>query len=241
MNRKMVMIFFLPVFMVSLACSADEKEAPKPKLETSSEKFSYIMGMDVINALKKLDTEIDLDAFIGGVKDSYNGKASLLSPDQVAEIRKEISKNEKQKQQEKIKAIANKNFEEGKRFLTENKKKDGVISTESGLQYKMIKEGGGPFPKPEDVVSVHYRGMMVNGKEFDNSYKRGQPTKVRVREVLPGWAEALQKVKVGSKFEIYLPPHLGYGSRYAGTGGIVGPKSTLIFEVELLGIEEPKS
>jgi FKBP-type peptidyl-prolyl cis-trans isomerase len=236
----MVMIFFLPVFMISLSCVADEKETPKPKLETSSEKFSYIMGMNVIDALKKLDTEIDLNAFIHGVQDSYDGKASLLSPDEIAKVKKEVSKNEKQKQQEKIKAIAKKNLEEGKLFLSENKKKEGVISTESGLQYKIIKEGSGPFPKPEDIVSVHYRGTLINGKEFDNSYKRGEPTKVRVREVLPGWAEALQKVKVGSKFEICLPPHLGYGSRYAGAGKIVGPQSTLIFEVELLGIENPK-
>lgn len=240
MNRKMIMIFFLPVFMVFLSCSADEKEKPRTKLETASEKFSYIMGTDVINALKKLDTKIDLNAFIHGAQDSYNGKASLLSPDQIAEIKKEISKNEKQKQQEKVEAIAKKNFEEGKLFLAENKKKEGVISTESGLQYKMIKEGSGPYPKPEDIVSVNYRGTLLNGKEFDNSFKRGEPTKVRVNEVLPGWAEALQKVKTGSKFEIFLPPHLGYGSRYAGAGGIVGPQSTLIFEVELLGIENPK-
>ncbi len=234
------MIFFLPVFMVSLSCGADEKKTPKPQLETSSEKFSYIMGMDVINALKKLDTKIDINAFIHGVQDSYNGKASLLSPDKIAEVKKEISRKEKQKQQEKVKAIAKKNLEEGKLFLDENKKKEGVISTESGLQYKMIKEGSGAYPKAEDIVSLHYRGTLINGKEFDNSYKRGHPTKVRVREVLPGWAEALQKVKVGSKFEIYLPPNLGYGSRSAGAGGIVGPQSTLIFEVELLGIEEPK-
>jgi len=242
MNRKIIMFFFLPVFMVSLSCGADEKETPtpKPKLETSSKKFSYIMGMNVINALKKLDTKIDLDAFLHGVKDSYSGNASLLSPDQIAEVKKEISKNEKQKQQEKIEVIAKKNFEEGKRFLAENNKKEGVITTESGLQYKMIKEGTGQYPKPGDIVSINYRGTTIDGKEFDNSYKRGQPTKVRVKEVLPGWTEALQKVKEGSKFEIYVPPHLGYGSRYAGVGGIVGPKSTLIFEVELLGIENPK-
>ncbi len=240
MNRKMVMIFFLPVFMISLSCGADEKEKPKPKLETASEKFSYIMGMDVINALKKLDTEIDLNAFIHGAQDAYNGKASLLPPDQIVEVKKEVSQSEKQKQQDKLNAIAKKNLEESNLFLAENKKKENVISTESGLQYKMIKEGSGPYPKPEDIVRVHYKGTLINGTEFDNSYKRGEPTKVRVRDVLPGWAEALQKVKSGSKFEIYLPPHLGYGSRYAGTGGIVGPQSALIFEVELLGIENPK-
>jgi len=240
MNQKMIMFFFLPVIMLSLSCGADEQKVPRPKLETSSEKFSYIMGMDVINALKKLETQIDLNSFILGVQDSYNGKKSLLSPDQIAMVRKEISMDEKKKRLEKIEVIAKKNFEEGKLFLEENKKKEGVISTESGLQYEIIKEGDGVYPTAEDMVSVHYRGTLINGKEFDNSFKRGEPTKVRVREVLPGWAEALQKVKVGSKFRMFLPPDLGYGARYAGSGGIVGPQSTLIFEVELLGIENPK-
>lgn len=234
------MIFFLPVFMISLSCGADEKEKPRPKLETASEKFSYIMGMDVINALKKLDTEIDLNAFIHGAQDSYNEKSSLLPPDQIAEVKKAISQSEKQKQQDKLNAIAKKNLEESNLFLAENKKKEDVISTESGLQYKIIEEGSGSYPKPDDIVSVHYRGTLINGTEFDNSYKRGEPTKVRVKDVLPGWAEALQKVKTGSKFEIYVPPHLGYGARYAGVGGIVGPQSALIFEVELLGIENPE-
>jgi FKBP-type peptidyl-prolyl cis-trans isomerase len=226
--------------MFFLSCGAEEKKTSEPKLETSSEKFSYIMGMDVINALKKLDTQIDLDAFINGAQDTYSGRDPLLSPDQIATVRKEISMNEKQKQMEKIKVIEKKNLEEGNLFLAENKKKEGVITTESGLQYEIIREGEGIYPKPEDIVSVHYRGTLISGKEFDNSYKRGQPAKVRVREVLPGWAEALQKVKVGSKFRIFVPPHLGYGSRSAGAKGIVGPQSTLIFEVELLGIENPK-
>jgi len=225
--------------MLSFSCGADEKKTPKPKLETSSEKFSYIMGMDVITALKKLNTRIDLNSFIHGAQDTYYGKEPLLSPDQIAIVRKEISMDEKKKHMEKIEAVSKKNLEDGRLFLEENKKKEGIISTERGLQYEMSKEGDGVYPNPEDIVSVHYRGTLINGTEFDNSYKRGELTKVRVREVLPGWAEALQKIKVGSKFRLFLPPHLGYGTRFAGAGGIVGPQSTLIFEVELIGIENP--
>ncbi len=240
MNK--ILIFFFSILILPAASTHVEAEATKknPVLQTTSQKFSYTMGKDVITALKKLDTKIDFDAFVLGAQDCYQNKPSKLSEQQIAEVKKEISESVKEKQKDKIAEISAKNLKEGEAFLQNNRKKEGVIVTQSGLQYQIIKEGTGVFPKDDDEVVVHYKGLLIDGKEFDSSYKRGGPTKVRVKEVLPGWAEGLKKIKAGGQVRFFLPPHLAYGPRYSGAGGIIGPNSTVIFEVELIELVVPE-
>lgn len=236
MKTVLIMFCLISIFLSPQTGFAEEVKKEHPDLRTTSQKFSYVMGKDVITALKKLNTEIDLDAFILGAEDCYHDKTPKLSKEEIDEVKKEISRNVKEKQKDMVMEIAARNLREGEAFLKENSKKEGVIVTQSGLQYQIIKEGEGNFPKEDDEVVVHYRGFLIDGKEFDSSHRRGGPTKVRVNEVLPGWAEALQKMKAGSKFRIFLPEHLAYGPRYSGTDGVVGPNSTIIFEVELIEI-----
>lgn len=240
MNRLLIFIVSIPILLAASMNVEAEATKKNPALQTTSQKFSYTMGKDVITALKKLDVKIDFDAFILGAQDCYQDKPSKLSKEQIAEVQKEISESVKKKQKDKIMEVSAKNLKEGEAFLKKNRNKEGVIVTQSGLQYQIIKEGTGLFPKEDDEVVVHYRGLLIDGKEFDSSYKRGGPTKVRVKEVLPGWSEALQKMKAGGKFRIFLPAHLAYGPRFSGAGGIIGPNSTVIFEVELIEIAVPE-
>jgi FKBP-type peptidyl-prolyl cis-trans isomerase FklB len=142
------------------------------------------------------------------------------------------------KQQELAKMAGEKNQKEGEAFLAENKKKEGVITLPSGLQYKVIKAGSGNKPKATDTVTVHYQGTLVNGTEFDSSYRRGQPVSFPVNGVIPGWTEALQLMEAGAKWQIVIPSNLAYGDR--GAGPQIGPNATLIFEIELISIQEPK-
>ena len=140
------------------------------------------------------------------------------------------------KREEEQKKLAEKNAKEGEAFFAENKKKEGIVTLPSGLQYKVIKEGDGPTPKATDTVSVNYKGTFIDGTEFDSSYKRNQPATFKVKGVIPGWVEALQLMKVGSKWQIFIPASLAYGDK--GAGNVIGPNATLIFEVELLSIDE---
>ena len=236
MRTLFIFFFFVILLLPVQGVIAGETRQEGATLQSTSQKFSYVMGRDVITALKKLNTQIDLDAFILGAEDCYNGRAPKLTDEEITKVKKEVSNIVKEKQKDMIKAVAEKNLKAGDAFLKENSKKQGVIVTQSGLQYEILKEGAGDFPKADDEVVVHYRGFLINGKEFDSSYQRGGPTKVRVKEVLPGWSEALQKMRTGSKFKIYLPAHLAYGPHYSGRGGIVEPNSTIVFEVDLLEI-----
>ena len=136
----------------------------------------------------------------------------------------------------KTETLAEKNMEEGEKFLSENKKKKGIVTTKSGLQYIVLSEGNGARPKATDKVKVHYKGTLIDGTEFDSSYKRGEPAVFQVKGVIPGWTEALQLMKVGSKYNLFIPSNLAYGQR--GAGSKIGPNVTLIFEVELLSIEK---
>lgn len=235
--RKFFFIFFFGILIFPVwNINAGEAEKEPSSLESTSQKFSYVMGKDVITALKKLDTQIDFHAFMMGAEDCFYDRTPRLTDEEITQVKQEVSQLVKEKQKDMIKAVAEKNLKKGNAFLKENSKKPGVIVTRSGLQYEILKEGDGEFPKADDEVVVHYRGFLLNGKEFDSSYQRGGPTRVRVKEVLPGWSEALLKMRAGSKFRLYLPAHLAYGPHYSGRGGIVEPNSTIIFEVDLLKI-----
>lgn len=207
------------------------------KLETDDQRFSYALGMDFGSYLKGLGEKFDLAVIQKGMNDAYTpGAATLMTAEEAAQAQQNFGK----RQQEKFTALLNANKEAAKKFLEENKGKDGVKTTESGLQYKVVKEGSGPKPTNSDTVKVHYRGTLLDGSEFDSSHKRNEPARFRVDQVIPGWTEALQLMSVGSTYELYIPPDLAYGDR--GAAPVIHPGSLLKFEVELLEIvkEEPK-
>ena len=201
------------------------------QLNDLKDKASYSIGLNIGRNFKKQNVELNPDALLAGVKDSLAGRKPLLSENETQEVMKTWSKEV----QEKQKTMATKNSADGDKFLADNKKKEGVKSTASGLQYKSLKEGTGPQPKESDTVTVDYKGTLIDGTEFDSSYKRGQPATFPLNGVIKGWTEALQLMKVGSKYQFVIPAPLAYGDRAMGPD--IAPNSTLIFEVELKGIQ----
>jgi FKBP-type peptidyl-prolyl cis-trans isomerase FklB len=178
--------------------------------------------------------DLNTEAVVQGMKDAAAGATPLMSPQEMNKTLVELKNKIVAAQQEERKKAGEKNLAEGKAFLAENAKKEGVKTLPSGLQYKAIKEGDGPMPKATDTVTVHYRGSLIDGTEFDSSYSRNQPATFPANGVIKGWTEALQLMKTGAKWELFIPPDLAYGER--GAGQVIGPNSTLIFEVELLSI-----
>lgn len=207
--------------------------ADPPKLADQKDKISYSIGVDIGNNLKKQSIDVDVDLLARGVKDAVAGGEALLSPEEVQETLVALQKDLREKGQERIRQAAEKNKRDGEAFLAGNKKKEGVISLPSGLQYKVLGAGTGPSPKGTDTVEANYRGTLIDGTEFDSSYKRGQAAVFPVDGVIAGWTEALQLMKVGDKWQLFIPPELAYGERGAGP---IEPNSTLIFDVELVSI-----
>ena len=204
-------------------------------LKTEQDKVSYSLGMDIGNNLKRQSIEIDPEILARGLKDAFSGGKLLMSEEEYRNTMANFRKEMMAKQQAQMKTKGEKNMKEGDAFLAENKDKKGVVSLPSGLQYKVIKEGEGDTPKATDKVTVHYRGTLIDGTEFDSSYGRGEPATFPVNGVIPGWTEALQLMNAGSKWQLFIPSNLAYGER--GAGGKIGPNSTLIFDVELLSIQ----
>jgi FKBP-type peptidyl-prolyl cis-trans isomerase FklB len=223
-------IVLCAVLVTTQVAAAEEQE-----LKTQKERISYVVGLEMANNLKKNMIDLDVETLVRGVKDALSGAKPLMTEQERKETIVALQNELQAKQQELTKAIAEKNKKEGEDFLAENKKKQGVITMPSGLQYKILADGKGKSPKATDAVSVNYRGMLVDGTEFDSSYKRGQPETFVVNRIIPGWTEALQLMKTGSKWQLFIPPDLAYGER--GTGGPIGPNAVLIFEVELISIK----
>jgi FKBP-type peptidyl-prolyl cis-trans isomerase len=190
--------------------------------------------MDIGESLKQQGSEIDLDALFDAVRTTYEGQPPALTPEEAATIREAFIAKRRSEAEAEMGAAAAKNAAEGDAFLLANRAKEGVIVTDSGLQYSVVDMGTGPKPAATDKVRVHYRGTLLNGEEFDSSYARGEPISFELNKVIPGWTEGVQLMPVGSKFMFYIPSDLAYGP--AG-GGPIGPNSTLIFQVELLAIE----
>ena len=203
-------------------------------LKTEKDRLSYALGMDIGGSLKGQSIDIDPDIFARGIKDVIEDKKSLLSDEEFQSTMTKFQQDMVARQADQVKVIAEKNRAEGEAFLAGNKKKDGVVTTPSGLQYIVLNEGAGDSPKATDIVSVHYKGMLIDGTEFDSSYRRGEPASFPVNGVITGWTEALQLMKPGAKWKIFLPSDIAYGER--GAGPLIGPNSTLIFEVELISI-----
>ena len=229
MKLRWIMVLFGAVLLTS---QLDAEQTLT--LKDQKEKISYIMGIDIGKNLKTQSLDIDPDILTKGIKDAFVGGKLLLTEQEMLETMTAFQNEMIAKQQ----ALAERNKKEAEAFLGADKKKEGIITLPSGLQYKVIKPGAGRKPKLTDKVTVHYRASLTNGTEFYNSYLLGQPETLTVKEVIPGLAEALTLMQEGAKWQLFIPPDLGYGP--LGAGNRIGPNANLIFEVELLSIQEKK-
>ena len=216
------------LFSVSLAAETIE-------LKDQKDKESYSFGYQFGQSLKAQGLDISLEIYTSGIKDALAGKEPQMSQEEIRTTIAEVQKRIMAARQKDLMEKSAKNLEEGKKFLAENQKKEGIKTLPSGLQYKILAEGSGKMPKAEDRVTVNYKGTLTDGTEFDSSYKRGQPATLPVNGVIKGWTEALQLMKEGSKWQLFIPPELAYGER--GAGSTIPPNSALIFEVELISVQ----
>jgi FKBP-type peptidyl-prolyl cis-trans isomerase FklB len=205
-------------------------------LKTQKDKVSYAIGLNIGKSLHKDAGEVDAAIFMRGLKDALAGGKILLTDEEMKTVMTQLQAELRKKQEEVMAQVGAANKQAGDAFLAANKTKEGVVTLPSGLQYKILKEGTGPKPAASDTVMCNYRGTLLDSTEFDSSYKRGQPAAIPVGGVIKGWTEALQLMPVGSKWQLIIPAELAYGNQ--GAGPDIGPNSTLIFEVELLSIQE---
>lgn len=205
-------------------------------LTSQKDKLSYSFGANFGKNLRQQSIDIDPDIMMTGLKDGLSGSKMLLTDQEIRDVMTAFQKEMVTKQAEQRKALAEKNKKEGESFLAENKQKEGVKTLPSGLQYKVLKIGTGKSPKATDSVVAQYKGTLINGTEFDSSYQRKEAPTFRVNGVIKGWTEALQLMKEGDKWQLFVPSDLAYGER--GAGPMIGPNATLIFEVELISVKE---
>ncbi len=229
---KQFTVFLLMVMLTFTAC-AQESDVTKEDLQTQQQKVSYAIGNNIGKNFVSQDMDLSMKELVQGLKDGIAG-TSLLTDQEIAEVLTAFQNEMVTKQRDKLRKDGEKNKSEGEKFLSENKLKEGVITTPSGLQYKILKKGNGPKPTEKDQVSVHYRGYFINGDEFDSSIKRNEPITFPVTGVIPGWTEALQLMSKGDKLELFIPYNLAYGE--SGQPPTIEPYKTLLFEVELLDI-----
>jgi FKBP-type peptidyl-prolyl cis-trans isomerase len=220
-----VVVAFFPF----LSWSADKAAMP-PELKTFQDKISYVLGREVGQGLSESPSKIDVDLFMRGIQDTLNKRKSLVSPEEEEQVKTEFSTQMREAQTKKLAAMAEQNAKAEESFLSKNKSQKGVVTTSSGLQYQVLKEGTGAGIKDSDRVKVHYRGTLIDGTEFDSSYARNQPAVFDVAGVIPGWTEGLKLMKFGGKYRLWVPSKLAYGAR--GAGQAIGPNSLLIFDVE---------
>ena len=228
---RVTLVILAALVVVSLSSVAQKKAV----LKTQKQKASYGIGMDIGKNFKDQFPDVDVDALVRGFKDVLAGNKPAIDSMELVSVMTTFQQEMMKKKGAQTAALAEKNKKDGEAFLAENKKKAGVITLPSGLQYKVIKEGTGPKPTAKDSVRCNYRGTLIDGKEFDSSTKRGESAEFLLGQVIPGWIEGLQLMSVGSKYEFYIPSNLAYGERSMGPS--IGPNSALIFEVELLGIK----
>lgn len=232
MNRNLVILSAAAALASSFAAAQTEQlETP---LETPEERLSYTIGMDIGQSLAGQDMPLDIDILMQGLRASFLGEETLLTQEEALAEREQFIEQRQQQLAEQRSEEALVNQEEGEAFLAANAEKEGVTVTESGLQYRVITEGEGASPDADDRVTVHYRGKLINGVEFDSSYARGEPATFGLNQVIPGWTEGVQLMKEGAKYELFVPSELAYGEQ--GRPGPIGPNSTLIFEIELLEV-----
>lgn len=234
-RRRVMRYFFAALICITLTAAYAAADG-KLDLSSKKDKDSYALGWDIGNTLKKQPIDLNFDALAKGLKDAVSGSKPLMTEQEVHDALMAVRNEVVAKQEARRKEQGEKNKKDGEAFLAKNKKEKGVNALPSGLQYKVITEGKGKTPKETDMVTVNYRGTLIDGTEFDSSYKRGQPATFPVNGVIKGWTEALQLMKEGSKWQLFIPSNLAYGER--GAGQLIGPNAVLIFEVELLSVTQ---
>jgi FKBP-type peptidyl-prolyl cis-trans isomerase len=253
MKNALILLAVAALFV----CSCGKEQSDKPKtaaktaitkadLKTDDDNVSYSLGFSMGSNFKKEELKVNLEIFQKGMKDGFTGSGQILNEEEVSKTMMGLQQNMRAKKQaeykermEEKKKQGEANIEKGKKFLEENKAKEGVVTLKSGLQYKILKKGTGASPKATDTVKCQYRGTTIDGKEFDSSYERDEPAKFALNRVIKGWTEGLQLMKEGGKWQFFVPAALGYGER--GAGQNIGPNEVLIFEIELIGIEKPEA
>lgn len=203
------------------------------ELETPEQRLSYTIGMDIGRSLAEQDMDIDIDLLVDALRATYAGEETLMTREEALAEREAFMEQRQQEMQAEQQEAAARNLEEGQAFLAENREKEGVVETESGLQYQVVEEGDGASPEASDQVTVHYRGTLIDGTEFDSSHARGEPASFALDQVIPGWTEGVQLMQEGATYRFFIPADLGYGEQAPPS---IGPNATLIFEVELLEV-----
>lgn len=221
--------------MIAGAASVSFAAEPVISLDTQEQKVSYSFGVVLGKRMANDIPDLNLDVFVKGLNDAYQGKAQMITDEEIAKVMSQYQRDLREQQMAKVEEISKKNKEIGEAFLADNQNKEGVVTLASGLQYKIVKEGKGVQPGPSDVVKVHYTGSLISGEVFDSSVERGEPVSFPVNGVIAGWTEALQLMPTGSKWQLFIPAQLAYGTN--GTRGI-GPNETLLFDVELLEVQQ---
>lgn len=227
MNKKILSLTIALLLSVSISVTAQNKSTAS-ELKNQRQKVSYIIGLNAGNFLKQQNYDFDLNSLFAGIEDILAGNTPKLTEEQIGKVMDQFKKNMWDK-------LGKKNRQEGIEFLKNNRTRKGVVVTKSGLQYEILKAGTGPKPKISDSVVVHYKGTLLNGKVFDSSYTGGEPITFSLNGVIPGWTEAVQLMKKGAKWKLFIPSNLAY--REYGAGKEIGPNSSLIFEIELLDIK----
>lgn len=234
--KKLAVVFLACMFALPATVWAEEKKNETVEMKSFEEKLGYSMGLDVGNYFKGIGEEIDFESLLRGLQDAFQGNEPALTAEEIAAVQKQFGEKMQAKQQEQLESMKLENKKLGDDFLEKNKTKEGVVTTESGLQYEQLEKSDGPKPAATDRVKVDYVGTLIDGTEFDNSIKRGEPAIFGVDQVIPGWSEALQLMEVGSKYRLVIPSDLAYGEK--GAPPVIEPNSVLVFEVNLLGIEK---
>lgn len=234
-QRLRTPVRWLAMMAVAAGLFASQADKSGPALKDEKQKSSYALGMDLGNQLRKLGLDVDPTVFGRGLADALAGKKTLLTEEEARVAVTALQTEMKRKQAEMRRMGVEDSKKAGEAFLAENKKREGVVTLPSGLQYRIVKAGDGKKPTIEDTVVCQYRGTLIDGTEFDSSYKRNQPATFPVKGVIKGWTEALQLMPVGSKWQLFIPPSLAYGE--AGSGSAIGPNTTLLFEIELLSVK----
>jgi FKBP-type peptidyl-prolyl cis-trans isomerase FklB len=238
---RLAMVMAVGLGLVIGSAGAQQTGTPKggaagAELKDLKQQASYSFGLRIGRNMKSQSVDLDPDLLTRGIKDGLSGGRALLSDEQMDQALQAFQKELMTKQAELAKTQAEKNQKEGATFLAQNKTQQGVRTLPSGLQYKVLKAGTGKTPKDTDMVTANYRGTLIDGTEFDSSYKRGEPAQFPVNRVIAGWTEALKMMKVGDKWQLFIPAELAYGAN-PRAGGPIGPNATLIFEIELLDVQ----
>lgn len=244
--KKISLAITLVVLVFCAALFAQQQTAPTQTAPTQpgstmneKEKTSYSIGLNIGMNLQEQEVQIDVPSLTKGIQDALGNSKPALSEDEIRTVLMNLQKEVQTRQEAKRKGMAEQNSKEAEAFLVANKAKPGVITLPSGLQYKVITEGKGPKPAATDTVVTHYKGTFIDGKQFDSSYDRGEPATFTVNGVIAGWTEALQLMPVGSKWQLVVPPKLAYGEN--GFQNVIPPNSALVFDIELISIQEKKA